>query len=198
MLTYPAWCSAVDRAVIESALAEACPPQLFIVGPRSRRSWGGAPEPDPSPRVSEPVAVQTVVKVAQVVASRRTRQDPDAEDLLAQIIVCVAERRASPTSPLPIFETKVHEALRACPWWSSPVPLPPASVPDKTTPYALPPLLTLREAAKRLRLSVDTLERMERDGELEIRWVGKGKKRRVSVTELHRLLALNPYRYRDR
>lgn len=102
MLTYRAWCSAVDRELIDSALRAVCPPVVFTLG---------APDPNPSPWVPEPVAVQNVLKVAQAVAAQLPDPLPenyrqDLESLLAQIIVLVAKRRASPKSPLETFDTR--------------------------------------------------------------------------------------------
>lgn len=191
MLSYPAWFSALDRAVIDAAYAKAFPPQSFFIGRRTGPL-------DLSQWFTESVAIQHVLAVAKVVASRLPQPFPedrrhDLEDLLAQIILCGAKRRASPKSPLQDFEVMVREALSTSASWPARDTLPTPSVPDRLPP-GLPALLTLPEARKRFKLSIDTMERMEKDGELEIHRIGKGKSRRVAVTELQRVLELAKYR----
>lgn len=120
-LTFPAWCSVLDRSVIQAALDVACPTQIFTPDT-------GRLSPPP---LSESVAVESAVLVAQAVASRLPVPFPDShrrdlDHLLAQIIVAVAARRQSPASPLPTFEAKVRDALATwrAPWspWSRRAP----------------------------------------------------------------------------
>ena len=113
LLDYPAWCSAIDRAVIDAAVGTAgLSFQMIVVG------RAGGPRVTPDPPRSESAAVQQVAIVAKVAKSRLIdgRQQPaleerlrGANDLLAQIIVRAA------VGPLPAFEAAVHDALR--PWW---------------------------------------------------------------------------------
>ena len=194
MLTYPAWCSEVDCELIDSALRSVCPPVSFVLG---------APDPVPSPWVPEPVAVQNVLTVAQVVASRLPDPFPedrwrDLEGLLAQIIVHVAMRRTSPKSPLETFETTVQDALSACAWWPCPDPSPaPASnaPPAPGGPIDAEPPLSLSGAALRLGVSIDTLERMVQRNEIQT--VTVGNRRKVPVAEIERLLASPAFRFRS-
>ena len=178
MLDVPVWFTRINRELIESAVETAFP-EVFAF-------------------LTEDEAVARALIELQRVASRLPQPFPDAyqqdlDDLLAQIIVCAFNVCTSPTTRLPAFETRVRDGLGS--WWPSSEPAPPG-VADTPPSPAPPPLLTLEEAAEQLKLSVDTLERMGKAGTLEIIQFGKGKARRVSVTEVHRLLALPQYRYR--
>jgi hypothetical protein len=109
VLVYAAWWSPTDRQLIDDALANAGLPYYRIRG-------GG----DPPSGVPESFAVQSVLNVAKVIASRLPQPLPkdcrqDLDHLLAQVILLGAKARVSPASPVPDFETMVKDALR--PWW---------------------------------------------------------------------------------
>ena len=189
VLTFPAWYSKVDRELIDSALRTVCPPVVFNLGETDQ---------DTSPWVPEPVAVQNILTVAEVVASRLPDPFPeerwrDLEGLLAQIIVLVAKRRTSPKSPLETFEATVQDALSACAWWPTQGPSPSPDSNAPTAPGAQPPL-SLPGAATLLGVSVDTLTRMvDRN---EIQTVTVGTRRKVPVAEIERVLASPGFRLR--
>ena len=116
VLTYTAWWSALDRQLIDAALATAGLPYHRIV-------VLGAPTPPSG--VSEPAAVQMALDVVRVVASRLPQPFPeerrqDLEQRLAEIILLAANARISATSSLETFEAMVRDALPAS--WPSPKP----------------------------------------------------------------------------
>ena len=188
VLACPAWCSPLDQALIQAAFDE--------VYPRAyREHWFGKAD------------VQIVVTVAEVIvarltASRRAPSDLDRQqaidDLIEQVIVQMAPaRRSLPAGAFAGFAVRVWEAIRACSWWpsqeapSSP-PLKPSSTLDASVDEGPP--LSFPVAAQRLGVSVDAIEDMEKRA--EIRTMRIGKRRKVPVAEVKRLLASAAFRFR--
>jgi excisionase family DNA binding protein len=196
MLTYPAGFTALDCRRIDLALQEA----VAVLRHTAGSDWDAA-------------AVQAVRQVLNVVAvtleRHRDRQRvadlvAAADDLRDQVIAEIDCVRTTIQTKVDAFEAIVLADLEQDAWWGDQLgtmrvaraaaspPDVPASDPRSTDSRSL---LTMKQVAKRLQLSEDTLTRMEASGELKVVVLGP-KSKRVHPAELDRLLKQPKYQYR--
>jgi len=155
--------------------------RVFVFGGRPSRE-GAAGSFDPPRGVPEPVAIDRVLQVTRVVASRlfeHWQQPPleerqrGAEDLLDQIILQAAALRTSPSSPLPLFETRIKDALSTCAWWQS-GKIPAPTVPtESVAPDDHQTGFTVEDVAVRLGVHHQTVRQWIRNRKLEAIRVGR-------------------------
>lgn len=187
----------LDKKEIQATLDRECPSfariYVFGAGPVAHRD-------EPSDAFSESVAVQKAVTVADVIVARFSvnPQAPSLEarrwaiyDLTDQVIMHIGARRSSPARPLADFAATVRAALL-----SQDTPVEPSSstTPTPVSPVDEGPPLSFPVAAEQLGVSVDTIEDMEKRG--EIRTMRIAKRRKVPVAEVKRLLASAVFRFR--
>lgn len=186
MLTYPAWCTAVDQKQLEQALVAAKPPLVeFDNDPRSRLVFGLVQ----SLYTSDADALRAVRAVYEVMTRIVERQitppgPADVRAFLDQVIVELDDLRPQTTS-FDTFVQMVHAAVGVA------VPMPP--VRDGAHDDRVP--LTVSQCAEQLQTSDDTILRLIHTNKLpafkiNTRW-------RIDQAELDRLRTAHPEKYPD-
>lgn len=193
-LPYPAWFTALDRRLVEQAIAAATPPDIPPPVPKPTdtvvflSSFRGSFQTDTE-------AIAAVLRVFETVLHAWRRHPEHAgelaplEAILDSLVVWADPHRPAPKS-LEAFSEGVRTAaaplLARLPRVSSSPPTAPA--PDERE------LLPIRKAAKRLGMHEDTLKGWAKDGKAEILKIGGRLKMRPA--ELERLMRLPEVRYR--
>lgn len=209
VLAYPEWLLAAARARIEAAIEAA--DRVF------KTAMARAVQVAPGPIMFTPAGAReeaatealttlldTVVAILSAAAERIAAPAPDleaaVESVSEQLIIRIYRNHPPTTIELEPFIARTLEQLHARPAWTALertlTRLPSGKAVAAVRGTESRPLLTLKQAAKRLSTHPDTLKRMAETGELEIRRVGPKKSLRVSPAEIDRLLTHDKYRYR--